>query len=344
MKLALIGFGGVGKAFLKLVETKISTLKQEHLSLDILYIFNSKGCLYMPHGIPLSDLNQHLETGGSLDNYPLNLIYNITYEDMLKNKDIDAIIELTPTNKETGEPGLTHIIKALDHGLHVITGNKGPIQLCYHELKNLAFKNGVQLGIGCTVGGALPSMNAGIMDMAGSEIQVIEGVLNGTSNHILKQMEDHGLSYQEALHKAQKAGIAESDPSLDVGGWDTASKLLILTNVLCNQHQTLDDVIVEGITDIQHKDIQMAKMENKKFKLIGRAQKTDHDFILHVKLEKITSDHPFYNVDDKNKAVRFIADTLGELTLIGGASGVTPAAASILRDVINIHRGYQFIK
>ncbi len=344
MKLALVGFGGVSKAFTNLLEDKITLLKQEHLEIQVLYIFNSSGCLYMPHGIPLTDLNKHIRDGGSLSNYPLNHSHDMNYDKMLKNKDIDMVVELTSTNKDTGEPGLTHIKKALDHGLHVVTGNKGPIQISYHELKTLAFKNGVQLGIGCTVGGALPSMNAGIIDLAGSDIQIIEGVLNGTSNHILKQMEEHGFSYQEALAQAQSAGIAESDPRLDVEGWDTASKLLILTNVLCNQHQTLDDVIVEGITGLNHEDIQMAKLENKKYKLIGRATQTTHDFILHVKAEKVDASHPFYNVEGKNKAVRYETDTLGELTVIGGASGVRPAAASILRDIINIHRGYRYIK
>jgi len=342
MKLALIGFGGVGKAFLQLLENKQNTLKNENLNIEILYIFNSKGCLYMPNGIPIDDLSKHIDSGGTLGNYTQTLCHNITYDDMLKNDDVDTLIELTPTNKETGEPGLTNIYKALFHGINVVTGNKGPILLKYHELSTLAHKNNVQLGIGCTTGGALPSINAGLMDLAGSDIHVIEGVLNGTTNHILKQMEDHGLNYYEALKKAQKAGIVESDPSLDVEGWDTASKLLILTNVLCDQHQRLDDVIVEGITHLTHDEIQMAKYENKKYKLIGRAEKTTHDFILHVKLEKIDQSHPFFNVDGKNKAVRYVSDTLGELTVIGGASGVTPAAASILRDIVNIHRGYRF--
>jgi len=343
MKIALIGYGGVGKAFIELIHTKRQVLKEMYLHIEVLYIFNSKGCLYMPDGIPISDLIHHIKDGGTLENYPLNLLHNITFDDMIRNGDVDSIVELSPTNKRTGEPALSFMTKAIKNGLHVVTGNKGPIQLCYHDLKTLAYKHGVQLGIGCTVGGALPSMNAGLMDLPGSEIQTIEGVLNGTSNHILKMMDDHGISYKEALRMAQKSGIAETDPSLDVEGWDTASKLLILTNVLCNQHQNLDDIDVEGITNITHEDIQVAKMENKKYKLVGRAEKTSHDFILKVNLEKLSADHPFYNVDGKNKAVRFTTDTLGDLTIVGGASGVMPAAASILRDIINIHRGYKFI-
>ena len=343
MKLALLGFGGVAKAFIKLIENKKTHLTSMGLDLEVLYIFNSKACLYIPDGIPLTDLSEHIDDGGTLENYPLNVNYGISFDDIFKNKDVDLLVELTSTDLKTGEPALTYMRHALEGGIHVVTGNKGPIQLQYRKLKEVAFKNQVQLGIGCTVGGALPSMNGGLMDMAGASISKIEGVLNGTSNHIINLMENHGITYKEALKMAQREGIAESNPALDVEGWDTATKLLILTNVLCDMDRTLDDVIVEGITHLTHEEVQLAKMENKKYKLVGSAKRTHHDFIMHVKLEKLDSSHPFFNVDDKNKAVRYTSDTLGELTLIGGASGTTPAAASILRDIINIHKGYNFI-
>lgn len=343
MKIAILGFGGVGKAFIQLLHKKMNHLKEIHLDIQVLYIFNSRGCLYMPEGIPIDDLSKHLDSGGSLENYPLNVFYDSSFDTMIENGDADMLVELTPTNIETGQPALGYIERALKNGMHVISGNKGPIVLKYHDLKTMAYENGVQLGVGCTVGGALPSMNAGLFDIAGSEIQSIEGVLNGTSNHILNMMEKHGISYKDALHMAQKSGISEANPRLDVEGFDTASKLLILTNVLCKQKHSLDTIHIEGITGLSQEDIHVAKLENKRYKLIGRAERTAHDFIVKVGLEKIDSNHPFYNVDGKNKAVRFTTDTMGELTLIGGASGTTPAAASILRDIINIHRGYKFI-
>jgi homoserine dehydrogenase len=186
---------------------------------------------------------------------------------MLQNRDVDVVIEMTPTNKETGEPGMTHIKKSLENGINVITANKGPILLAYKQLKNTAIKNGVQLGIGCTTGGALPSINGGIMDLAGANIQSIEGVLNGTTNFILNEMEQSGVTYQEALKKAQNLGIAETNPVMDVDGWDTASKLLILTNVLMNEDKHLEDISVEGITDITPQEVKNCLAEGKKYKL-----------------------------------------------------------------------------
>ena len=250
---------------------------------------------------------------------------------------------MTPTNKETGEPGLTYIRKALEYGINVVTSNKGPILLAYKKLKQIAKDNGVQLGIGCTTGGALPTINGGIMDLAGSEILSIEGVLNGTTNYIINEMEKGNITYEQALLKAQKEGIAETDSYLDVEGWDTAIKLLILTNVLLDVDKTLDDVSVKGITQLKPKDIKNALTEGKKYKLIGKALKENNDITIDVGLKRIGKDDPFFFVDGKNKAVRYQSDTLGDLVIMGGQSGVVAAAASILRDIVNIKRGYRFI-
>jgi len=251
-------------------------------------------------------------------------------------------VELTPTNKDTGELAITYMRRVLKKGIHVVTGNKGPILLAYNELNTLASKNDVQLGIGCTTGGVLTSINAGLIDMAGAEILSIEGILNGSTNFILREMVESKVEYPEALEKAQKLGIAETDPSLDVNGWDTASKLLILTNVLMGKEKKMEDIAVEGITNLNVEDI-IAAMENgEKYKLIGKTQVKDGKHIMTVKPERIKSDHPSYGVEGKNKAVKYTSDTLGDLTVIGGASGTLPAAASIYRDIINIVRGYKF--
>lgn len=329
MKIALVGYGGVGAAFIKLLKDKKKYLNKEGAQIQINYILNSRGGIYNPNGI---------ENENIVDSFKKE----ITFDTIIKNKDVDLIVEVTPTNKETGQPGMDYITSALENGIHVVTANKGPILLNYKKLNDLAIKNNVELCIGCTTGGALPSINGGIMDLAGSDILSIEGVLNGTTNFILNEMEANGGTYSQALEKAQKQGIAETNPTLDVEGWDTASKLLILTNVLMNQEKTLKDMNVEGITKITPAEIKKSIEENKKYKLVGKTTYENGKVNMSVKLQKLSKDHPLYNVDGKNKGVRYTSDTLGDLTIIGGASGVTPAAASILRDIINIHRGYKF--
>ena len=134
---------------------------------------------------------------------------NISIQEVIKNNDIDTLIELTSTNIETGESGLTHIKRALESRINVVTGNKGPIILKYKELKEIADKNSVELKVGGTTGGALPSINGGLYDVAGSEIQAIEGILNGTTNYILSKMTNDNITYEESLKQAQKDGIAD---------------------------------------------------------------------------------------------------------------------------------------
>lgn len=337
MRIGLIGYGGVGKAFTKLIVDKSSVLKEEGINIEIIYIINSKGGVYNPKGIDYDKLLAFSNEEKSIieDN---NESKKITPDFMLERKDIDLMVELTATNKETGEPALSYILKALENKIHVVTGNKGPIIHGYKKLEKIAREKGVHLGIGCTCGGALPSINGGIIEMAGSTICSIEGVLNGTTNYILKEMEDTGCTYDTALKKAKGFGIAEVNPSFDVEGWDTAIKLLILTNVIMKEEKKLSDIKIEGITNLKPTDIEIALKEEKRYKLIGRTHKSEKEVNMLVRLEKVGKEHPFYNVCGKNKAVRYISDTLGELTLIGGASGTTAAAASILRDIIHINR------
>ena len=302
MNIGLIGFGGVGQSLIKLLVEKKNYIFEKY-NLDIKV--------------------EHISWRDDL-----------SIEEVIKNNDIDTLIELTSTNIETGEPGLTHIKRALEGGINVVTGNKGPIILKYKELKEIADKNSVKLKVGCTTGGALPSINGGIYDVAGSEIQVIEGILNGTTNYILSKMAIDEVSYEEALTEAQKDGIAEANPSLDVLGYDTACKIVILANVLMDANIKLEDIEIQGITEVELETIKRIQKENKKLKLIGKVYRKDSRVKAYVRLIEIKEDHPLYFVDYKNKGVYFKTDTLGEISIIGGASGTRNAAASILRDLV----------
>jgi len=344
MRIAVIGFGSVGRALVQLLVDKKGHLEHEGIDVRVVYIIDLGGGIYQHNGISYQDLLDISKIKIQPFLYPRGGSKDVTFASLLEERDVDVVIEMTPTNKETGEPGMTHIKESLVHGIHVVTSNKGPILLAYKKLYALARKNNVQLGIGCACGAALPTINGGIIDMAGSNIVSIEGVLNGTTNFIINEMANNGVSYKEALAKAQALGIAETDPRLDVEGWDTASKLLILTNVLMGEDRTLGDISVSGITDLTQDDINQAKKENKKHRLIGKTLRINGELRMSVRLEKIPISHPFCNLEGANKAVRYVSDTLGDLTMIGGASDVRSAAASILRDCINIQRGYRFPK
>ncbi|MBM6819019.1 homoserine dehydrogenase [Clostridium saudiense] len=334
MDIGLIGFGGVGQAFVKLlIEKKKYILKKYNLDLKVKYIVKSDGGIYKANGIDLEEVIEFINKNKSIKEH-ISWKNDLSIDEIIKNNDIDTLVELTSTNIENGEPGLTHMKRALESGINVVTGNKGPIILKYKELKKIADKNSVKLKVGCTTGGALPSINGGLYDVAGSEIQAIEGILNGTTNYILSKMSMEEVSYEEALSQAQKDGIAEANPSLDVLGYDTASKMVILANVLMGANIKLKDIEVQGITEVKLETIEKARKENKKLKLIGKVQREDNMVKAYVRPIEIKEDHPLYFVDYKNKGVYFKTDILGDISIIGGASGTRNAAASILRDLV----------
>ena len=185
MDIGLIGFGGVGQALIKLLIDKESYLLQQYnLKINVKYIIKSNGGIYNASGINLSEILKVIDENINITCHN-EWKDNLNINDIIDNNDIDTLVELTSTNIETGEPGLTHIRKSLENNINVVTGNKGPILLDYKKLKVLADNNNVELKVGCTTGGALPSINGGIYDIAGSKIQSIEGVLNGTTNYIL---------------------------------------------------------------------------------------------------------------------------------------------------------------
>ena len=334
MDIGLIGFGGVGQALIKLLIDKESYLLQQYnLKINVKYIIKSNGGIYNASGINLSEILKVIDENINITCHN-EWKDNLNINDIIDNNDIDTLVELTSTNIETGEPGLTHIRKSLENNINVVTGNKGPILLDYKKLKVLADNNNVELKVGCTTGGALPSINGGIYDIAGSKIQSIEGVLNGTTNYVLSKMANDNVDYKEALLEAQKVGIAESDPSLDVLGYDTASKIIILSNVLMNSDLKLEDLKINGIEEVRLDNIEKAKVRGNKIKLIGKVYKKDNLVKGYVTPIEIDENHPLYCVDYKNKGIYYKTDTLGDISIIGGASGTMNAAASILRDII----------
>ena len=333
MNLGIIGFGGVSRAFIKLLIDKQNKFNEKII---LKYIINSKGGLYNIKGINLNEVLQLIEERLELKESN-DWISNLSIDDIIKNKDINYLVELTNTNIETGEPGLSHISKALDNGINVVTGNKGPILKSYDKLKDKADKNNLKLMIGCTTGGALPSVNGGLIECAGSDILEVQGILNGTTNYILTKMREEDTPYEKVLKDAQALGIAELDPKLDVEGYDTASKMLILAKVLFGINQDINNIKIDGITNINLEQIQKSKNNKTKLKLIGKIIKKNNEYKISVDIEEINKDHPLFFVDDKNKGILYKTDTLGDISIIGGASGTINAAASILRDLVNIY-------
>ncbi len=256
----------------------------------------------------------------------------------LEADETGVLVECTPSDIKHGEPALSHIYQALEAGWHVVTANKGPLVVDFRGLKEKAAKNRVSLGLSAAAAAALPTLDVALYSLAGTEVRSIEGILNGTTNYMLTRM-SQGLDYKMALREAQKLGIAEPDPSLDVEGWDTAGKMLIITNAIFNAGFTLENIHVEGITNIPSELRERARKEGKCIKLLGRFAHLDGTPKIETTLSLIDSYHPLYGVNGAQKGITFHTDTMDSVTVIGGKSDPRGAAAALLKDIINIYRG-----
>jgi homoserine dehydrogenase len=246
-----------------------------------------------------------------------------------------VFVECTPSNIQTGEPGLGHLRAALKAGWHVVTANKGPLAVDFKGLRGLARRNHLALKYGAAAAAALPTLDVGLYSLAGAEIQAIEGILNGTTNYILTRLGE-GTAYEEALKEAQAKGIAEHNPALDVEGWDTAVKLLLIANSILGLDLTLQDIKVEGITRISPELLERTKQEGKALKLFGRMSYAAGRWKAEVSPAAIDRSHPLFGVSGTNKGITFLTDTMGSVTVTGGKSDPRGAAAALLKDIIHI--------
>ena len=219
------------------------------------------------------------------------------------------------------------------------TAGKGALVAAFRRLRTLAAERGLELRFSGATAAALPTLDVGLVSLAGATIEGIQGILNGTSNYILTKMAE-GLTYESALQEAQRWGIAEPDPSMDVGGWDSAAKLLLIANACLDADHGLDDVRVTGIDGLPPGFAGQAAAESRSVKLLATASpaKSGKGWRLEVRPSLLDATHPLFHVSGTEKGITFATDTMGPVTLTGGRSNPRGAAAALLKDLINIYR------
>ena len=325
VRISIVGFGHVGSGVAEVVTRKHDEILRKHgLDLRIVGIADLKGAIVDEGGLNRDEIARFGAGGALLDMSSLELIREIEHE---------VMVEATPTNVTNGEPGLTHIITALNSNRHVVTSNKGPLALEYRKLMELAERKGRELRFEATVGGAMPLISLIRENLAGNGITAIRGILNGTCNYILTRMTNENLPYEHVLREAQEIGIAESDPSKDVEGIDTAVKLVILANSVFGMDATYRDVRVQGITEITPDALKLAKDAGYAIKLIGDV---DIDGRLEVAPRLVPVSDPL-NVGGTLNVATIRTDLAGDITVIGKGAGPIEAASAILSDIIAIY-------
>jgi len=227
MKAILVGFGFIGRNLIKTIYQKRNLLTTDK-EFKLVGVSEIDGYAYNDKGLSLEKLSSIKR----LSEYPRDFFKEKTSVELIENSDATLMVEASPTNIKDGEPGLTHIEKALTKGMHVVTSNKGPLVVAFKKLTNLAKKTGSILKYEATVAGALPVFSLVNECLQGDEILKISGILNGTANYVLSKMYFEGTSFELALKEAQESGITESDPTYDVEGIDAACKAVILANAI----------------------------------------------------------------------------------------------------------------
>ncbi|MCL7413453.1 MAG: homoserine dehydrogenase [ANME-2 cluster archaeon] len=328
VRLSIVGFGAVGQGVARAILQKKDYLAGMDIELVVLGIADRGGACVGPDGVDLKAAIKRKKEIGSV------ATSDFTPLDVIKDIDHDIVVDATPTNIDDGEPGLTFMLEAFRHRRHVVTSNKGPLALKYSMLYDEARKNGVQFRFEATVGGAMPILNLAHDALAGNRIMSIEGILNGTCNYILSRMTEEGLSYEQVLGEAQELGIAETDPSYDVEGIDTACKLVILANSIFGMDVTYDDVDVTGITKITPESLSLAGAEGMLIKLIGEVRDGE-DAIIKVVPKLVPKNHPLAVSGTLNVAL-LRTDMAGPICVKGRGAGSIETASAILSDIIAI--------
>jgi homoserine dehydrogenase len=319
MRMFISGLGNVGLTFLELIQSRAEELG----GLQLVGVEDSSGILFDSKGLDTLKIIEGKILGKKLNDLE-KAFPSVDFQKLYNEMDI--YIDLLPTDFKNPEPSLSRFISLLELGKTVITANKGPLASNYQRIKGARDRGKGILKFGGTVAGALPTINTALYSLPGCKINGITGVLTGTTNFILNQMET-GNSFEDALAQVKAKGITEGDGYLDTSGLDSAYKLVILVNSIMDYPLMVEDVNISGIMDL--------KELSEPTRLIASAS-FDEGGKVKAKVCPHTIDEysPFYHIKGTSKGIVFETDLIGDLFVGGGKSGRLPAAYSVYRDLI----------
>lgn len=337
IRVIMIGLGNVGQGFLKIISENSKNLANtQGLVIKVVGVSDLRlGNYYAQDGFNIPGLLDAVESGQMAGLTEYKTAWQT--EEWIKKSDASTLIEASFTNFTDAEPAVSFMRAALLTGKDVVTSNKGPIALFYNELATLAKQNGRHIGVEGTVMSGTPSMALGMELLKAAGIERIEGILNGTTNYILTRMEE-GNSYEAALAEAQKLGFAEADPSGDVEGFDAAGKVVILGNLVLCSTIGFKDVERKGISAITLSDVEQAKKEGKRWKLIGSLEVCDGKIKASVQPLQLPLSNPLAAVNGATNAITYTSKLMGNITLIGAGAGRIETGYALLSDIISISK------
>lgn len=324
----MVGFGNVGKAFLRLLISKETEIRRRY---DIRWRLTGiatrrNGWLANPDGLnPLAILNGHWPA-------PPHGALARNVREWLEQARADVLFEASSLNVQTGQPAIDHLKAALELGAHAISVNKGPIVHAMSELTALARDRGKKFLYEATVMDGVPIFSMFSMGLPATELRGFSGVLNSTTNVVLTEIEK-GRTLEEGVRRAQALGVAETDPSADLDGWDAAVKVAALAIVLMRVPLRLDQVRRTGIRDLSEEKIRSVRASGMRYKLVCRAERRGDGVECSVQPELLLASDPLAALEGTSSAVRFDLDVFG-LSLVEHNPGIEATAYGLLGDFL----------
>ena len=307
MKIGILGYGTVASGLVDIID---NNKDKRDISIE---------------GILVRDVSKHAHRKHSD-------VLTSDIEDIF-NKDVDVIVELLGGL----HPSYEYLKRALENKINVVTANKDMLAEFGGELVSLAKENGVCIKFEASVGGGIPVLKPLIESLEGNEIDSISAILNGTTNFILSKMYDENLSYDEALKQAQELGFAEANPESDVMGYDAGRKLSILSTLSFKKRIYWKDFYLEGINNIEPKDIEYAKQLGCKIKLVGRSKIHDGKVNGYVRPVLVGNDDIISKIDNEFNIIVVNGDFLGEVSFVGKGAGKDATGSAVYADVLDIY-------
>ena len=332
--LALLGFGNVGRALARLLQRKEVELKERNgITFRVTGIATGRhGAAINPAGLDLDKALRLSEGGQSLSLLTSSPVAGSM--DFIRKCCADVLFENSPVDHLTGQPAIDHLHLALEVGMHAITANKGPVVHAYRSLADFSKSKGLKFYFESTVMDGAPIFSLFRSALPGAQLLGLRGILNSTTNLILTRMEN-GESFDEAVKYTQAAGLAETDPSADVDGWDAAIKVAALVTVLMDIPFTPQQVEREGIRAITAGMVETAKMNSQRWKLVCSAERDGLNVRARVAPELVDAASPLYSVGGASSIVEFKTDVLSSLSIVEGNPGPETTAYGLLADFIN---------
>ena len=338
----MIGFGNVARSLARLLERKSGALEQQYgITYSITGIATGRhGFAVNPGGLDAHKALELVESGQAISSLSSSPVQDSI--SVIQNSNADVMFENSPVNTQTGQPALDHIRLALNLGQHAITANKGPVVHGYRELTELAKAKGKSFHFESTVLGGSPVFSVFRESFPLAELASFKGILNATTNIILSRMEN-GESYEDAVKYCQSVGVAETDPTNDVDGWDAAIKVAALVTVLMDTPFTPQQVNPTGIRGITPETIAQARAQGRRYKLVCSVEKDGDQIQARVAPELLDASSPLYGMMNSSTGVSFRTDVLPDYSITvsereGMSGGPVETAYGLFADFVNLAR------